>query len=198
MPASMWPSRRGHRRSGARLRARRRAGSGRAHRPCRSRRLERGGRPRHARLGPVGRLQAAARHSRRLASDRGSTPSRSPPSTLPIRACPMPSVPMLLSYDNTLAADEPATYIVENERLRQALVAAAVARPAVTLMGCVSRLTALPPTRGGVSIRLATATLRAPLLVGRRRSRLAPARRRRHQDPSLELPTNRHRHHRRP
>ena len=73
--------------------------------------------------------------------------------------------PILLSYDNTLAAEEPASYIVENERLRQALVAAAAARPAVTLMGC-SPIDSFAADAGGVSIRLATASLRAPLLVG--------------------------------
>jgi 2-octaprenyl-6-methoxyphenol hydroxylase len=73
--------------------------------------------------------------------------------------------PILLSYDNTLAAEEPATYIVENERLRQALVAAAAARPAIALMGC-SPIDSFAADPHGVSIRLANATLRAPLLVG--------------------------------
>jgi 2-octaprenyl-6-methoxyphenol hydroxylase len=73
--------------------------------------------------------------------------------------------PILLSYDNTLAAAEPASYIVENERLRQALVAAAAARPAIALMGC-SPIDGFAADAGGVSIRLANATLRAPLLVG--------------------------------
>ncbi|HXE69530.1 MAG TPA: FAD-dependent monooxygenase [Hyphomicrobiaceae bacterium] len=73
--------------------------------------------------------------------------------------------PILLSYDNTLAAAEPASYIVENERLRQALVAAAAARPAIALMGC-SPIDGFVADAGGVSIRLANATLRAPLLVG--------------------------------
>jgi 2-octaprenyl-6-methoxyphenol hydroxylase len=73
--------------------------------------------------------------------------------------------PILLSYDNTLAAEEPASYIVENERLRQALVAAAAARPAIALMGC-SPIDSFAADPHGVSIRLANATLRAPLLVG--------------------------------
>jgi 2-octaprenyl-6-methoxyphenol hydroxylase len=73
--------------------------------------------------------------------------------------------PILLSYDNTLAAEEPASYIVENERLRQALVAAAAARPAIALMGC-SPIDGFAADPHGVSIRLANATLRAPLLVG--------------------------------
>jgi 2-octaprenyl-6-methoxyphenol hydroxylase len=73
--------------------------------------------------------------------------------------------PILLSYDNTLAAEEPATYILENERLRQALVAAAAARPAIALMGC-SPIDSFAADPHGVNIRLANATLRAPLLVG--------------------------------
>jgi 2-octaprenyl-6-methoxyphenol hydroxylase len=73
--------------------------------------------------------------------------------------------PILLSYDNKLAAEEPASYIVENERLRQALVAAAAARPAIALMGC-SPIDSFAADPHGVSIRLANATLRAPLLVG--------------------------------
>jgi 2-octaprenyl-6-methoxyphenol hydroxylase len=73
--------------------------------------------------------------------------------------------PILLSYDNTLAAEEPATYIVENERLRQALVAAAAARPAIALIGC-SPIDSFAADPHGVSICLANATLRAPLLVG--------------------------------
>jgi len=73
--------------------------------------------------------------------------------------------PILLSYDNTLAPEEPASYIVENERLRQALVAAAAARPAIALMGS-SPIESFAVDPYGVSIRLANATLRAPFLVG--------------------------------
>jgi 2-octaprenyl-6-methoxyphenol hydroxylase len=73
--------------------------------------------------------------------------------------------PILLSYDNTLAPEEPASYIVENERLRQALLAAAAARPAITLMGS-SPIDSFGADPHGVSIRLANATLRAPLLIG--------------------------------
>ena len=73
--------------------------------------------------------------------------------------------PILLSYDNTLAAEEPASYIVENERLRQALLAAAAARPAITLMGS-SSIDSFGADPHGVSIRLANATLRVPLLIG--------------------------------
>jgi len=73
--------------------------------------------------------------------------------------------PILLSYDNTLAPEEPASYIVENERLRQALVAAAAARPAIALMGS-SPIDSFAVDPHGVSIHLANATLRTPLLVG--------------------------------
>src|SRR5262245_30473345 len=74
--------------------------------------------------------------------------------------------PILLSYDNTLAPEEPASYIVENERLRQALLAAAAARPAITLMGS-SPIDSFGADPHGVSISLANATtLRAPLLIG--------------------------------
>jgi 2-octaprenyl-6-methoxyphenol hydroxylase len=73
--------------------------------------------------------------------------------------------PILLSYDNRLGPEEPASYIIENERLRQALLAAAAARPAVTLMGC-SPIESFTPDPYGVRIRLASASLRAPLLVG--------------------------------
>jgi 2-octaprenyl-6-methoxyphenol hydroxylase len=73
--------------------------------------------------------------------------------------------PILLSYDNTLAPDEPASYIVENERLRQALLAAAAARPAIALMGS-SPIHSFGADPHGVSIRFANATLRARLLIG--------------------------------
>lgn len=44
--------------------------------------------------------------------------------------------PVLVSYDNTVSeGGEPATYIVEQRRLHQALLAAADSRPAVTLLG---------------------------------------------------------------
>jgi 2-octaprenyl-6-methoxyphenol hydroxylase len=41
--------------------------------------------------------------------------------------------PILLSYDNRLPGAQPASYIVENDRLRQALLGAVAARPAITL-----------------------------------------------------------------
>jgi 2-octaprenyl-6-methoxyphenol hydroxylase len=42
--------------------------------------------------------------------------------------------PVLVSYDNRVG-EEPATYIVEHGRLREALIAAAAARPTIALLG---------------------------------------------------------------
>ena len=43
--------------------------------------------------------------------------------------------PILVSYDNTVEGGEPATYIVENERLTAAILGAAMRRPSITLLG---------------------------------------------------------------
>jgi 2-octaprenyl-6-methoxyphenol hydroxylase len=43
--------------------------------------------------------------------------------------------PVLVSYDNTVDGHEPATYIVENQHVLEALIAAARARPVITLLG---------------------------------------------------------------
>jgi len=43
--------------------------------------------------------------------------------------------PVLVSYDNTVDGNEPATYIVEQGRLREALLAAAASRRSITLLG---------------------------------------------------------------
>jgi 2-octaprenyl-6-methoxyphenol hydroxylase len=43
--------------------------------------------------------------------------------------------PVLVSYDNTVDGGEPATWIVENHRLVEALRAGAASRPAITLLG---------------------------------------------------------------
>jgi 2-octaprenyl-6-methoxyphenol hydroxylase len=43
--------------------------------------------------------------------------------------------PVLVSYDNTVGGGEPATYIVEHQRLHQALIAAAAGRPPIALLG---------------------------------------------------------------
>ena len=70
----------------------------------------------------------------------------------------------MLSYDNRLEDQEPASYIVENERLRQALIAAAHARPAVALLGG-SAIGDFAADQHGVTLRLASGTLRAPVLI---------------------------------
>src|SRR5207244_10604044 len=43
--------------------------------------------------------------------------------------------PVLVSYDNTVDGGEPATYIVEQGRLRDALLAVASAQPSIDLLG---------------------------------------------------------------
>lgn len=43
--------------------------------------------------------------------------------------------PILVSYDNTIEGGEPATYILENERLTAAIRAAAVQRSSLSLIG---------------------------------------------------------------
>jgi 2-octaprenyl-6-methoxyphenol hydroxylase len=73
--------------------------------------------------------------------------------------------PILLSYDNTLNDKEPASYIVENDRLRAALIAAAEARQGVSLLGGVA-LKGFAADAAGVHIDLGDATLRARLLIG--------------------------------
>src|SRR5262245_3467481 len=73
--------------------------------------------------------------------------------------------PILRSYDNTLTDSEPASYIVDNERLRAALIAAVMERPGITLLGgsAIQRFAAGP---ADVSIDLADATLVSRLLIG--------------------------------
>src|SRR5262245_2159730 len=73
--------------------------------------------------------------------------------------------PILLSYDNTLKDREPASYIVENDRLRAALFAAASERPGITLLGG-SAIHGFAADTAAVSIELAEVTLRTRLLIG--------------------------------
>jgi 2-octaprenyl-6-methoxyphenol hydroxylase len=73
--------------------------------------------------------------------------------------------PILLSYDNALSDGEPASYILENDRLRAALTAAAQARPGITLLGG-SAMQGFTADAAGVSIELADARLSARLLIG--------------------------------
>src|SRR6185295_10007043 len=73
--------------------------------------------------------------------------------------------PVLVSYDNRVEADEPATYILESERLNAALLQAAGGRPGVTLLGG-SPITAFEAGEHGCAIALATgSSLHAALLV---------------------------------
>jgi 2-octaprenyl-6-methoxyphenol hydroxylase len=84
--------------------------------------------------------------------------------------------PILVSYDNRVDG-EPATWIVENDRLRDALIAAASARPGVQLIGGNAAET-FTRDEHGVDLTLAGgATLRAGLLVAAdgRASRLREA-----------------------
>jgi 2-octaprenyl-6-methoxyphenol hydroxylase len=73
--------------------------------------------------------------------------------------------PVLVSYDNRLEADEPATYILESERLNEALLRAAASRTAVTLLGG-SPIAGFERGEHGCDIQLESgAKLRAALLV---------------------------------
>ena len=76
--------------------------------------------------------------------------------------------PVLVSYDNTVDGGEPATYIVEHGQLRDALLAAAAARPCITLLGG-EPAAGFEVDEHGVNVDLARGpsphTLRAALLV---------------------------------
>jgi 2-octaprenyl-6-methoxyphenol hydroxylase len=76
--------------------------------------------------------------------------------------------PVLVSYDNTVDGGEPATYIVEQGQLRDALLAAATARPSVALLGGEPAV-GFQADEHGISVDVARGpslrTLRAPLLV---------------------------------
>ena len=85
--------------------------------------------------------------------------------------------PILVSYDNTVEGGEPATYIVENERLTAAILAAAMQRPSIALLGGAAA-TGYVADEHGVTVTLADGRrLRAPLLVAAdgRASRLREA-----------------------
>jgi 2-octaprenyl-6-methoxyphenol hydroxylase len=76
--------------------------------------------------------------------------------------------PVLVTYDNTVDGEEPATYIVEQGRLREALLAAAAERATIGLIGD-ARVVGFKCHEHGVSIELAgqdgRTCLRAALLV---------------------------------
>jgi 2-octaprenyl-6-methoxyphenol hydroxylase len=85
--------------------------------------------------------------------------------------------PVLVSYDNRIDGKEPATYIVEDRRLHEALLAAAAARPSVKLLGGTST-EGFAADEHGVDVALSGGkTLRAGLLVAAdgRNSRLREA-----------------------
>ena len=72
--------------------------------------------------------------------------------------------PILVSYDNTVEGGEPATYIIENERLARAMIAGAQQRPALRLVR--SAVVTHAADEHGVTITLGTGDqLRATLLV---------------------------------
>jgi 2-octaprenyl-6-methoxyphenol hydroxylase len=73
--------------------------------------------------------------------------------------------PILLSYDNTLSDRQPASYILENDRLLTALIGAAAAHRGITRLGG-SAIHRFAADTAGVRIELADAALRARLLIG--------------------------------
>jgi len=73
--------------------------------------------------------------------------------------------PILVSYDNRVEGEEPATYILESERLNAALLKAAHARGSITLLGGHA-ITQLAINEHGCTTDLEGGTqLRTPLLV---------------------------------
>ena len=76
--------------------------------------------------------------------------------------------PVLVSYDNTVEGGEPATYIVEHARLRDALLAGAAGRPAIALLGGEAAV-GFAHDEHAVTVDLAgeasSRTLRTPLLI---------------------------------
>ncbi len=85
--------------------------------------------------------------------------------------------PVLVSYENTVEGGEPATYIVENERLHAAIREGASGRPGIALMGGAAA-EGFTADEHGITVSLAGGrALRAPLLVAAdgRASRLREA-----------------------
>lgn len=85
--------------------------------------------------------------------------------------------PVLVSYDNTVVNGEPATYIIENDRLYTAILAGASRRPSIALIGGAAA-TGYGADQHSVAATLACGrSLRAPLLVAAdgRASRLREA-----------------------
>jgi 2-octaprenyl-6-methoxyphenol hydroxylase len=85
--------------------------------------------------------------------------------------------PVLVSYDNTVENGEPATHIVENQRLQAAILAGVSQRASVTLLGGAA-VTGYRPHEHGADVDLADGrALRAALVVAAdgRASRLREA-----------------------
>ncbi|HJZ33443.1 MAG TPA: FAD-dependent monooxygenase [Hyphomicrobiaceae bacterium] len=84
--------------------------------------------------------------------------------------------PILLSYDNRLADAEPATFIIANDVLRQAVLAAVLAQPAIVARGG-SALGDIAADGAGIAITAEPHRLRARLLIAAdgRASRLRQA-----------------------
>jgi 2-octaprenyl-6-methoxyphenol hydroxylase len=73
--------------------------------------------------------------------------------------------PILVSYDNRVEGDEPATYILESERLNAALLKAAQARRSIALLGGQA-IAGFEIDEHGCTVNLEDGTqLRTPLLV---------------------------------
>jgi len=86
--------------------------------------------------------------------------------------------PVLVSYDNTVEGGEPATWIVENECLRAAVLDGLARRPGIArIHGMVEAQSARGPTGHGVVTLSDGRILRAPLVVAAdgRSSRLREA-----------------------
>lgn len=85
--------------------------------------------------------------------------------------------PVLVSYDNTVEGGDPATHIVENERLHEAILRAASRRPNIELKGG-SAVAGYTADQHGVHVELEDGSrLSAPLLIAAdgRASRLREA-----------------------
>jgi 2-octaprenyl-6-methoxyphenol hydroxylase len=73
--------------------------------------------------------------------------------------------PVLVSYDNTVEGGEPATFIVEQGHLREALLAAAASRPSIALLGNAAAESFAADEHGVEVHCIGHAPLRARLLV---------------------------------
>lgn len=85
--------------------------------------------------------------------------------------------PVLVTYDNTVESGSPATYIIENERLHEAILRAASRRPSIELRGG-SPVAGYTADAYGVRVELENGSrLSAPLLIAAdgRASRLREA-----------------------